>query len=265
MDNFRQRTALITGASSGIGLEFARQLAGRGARVLLVARSEPQLEALASELRTAGHDAHVLPCDLARPDAAEQLHEAVQAAGHTVDLLVNNAGYGRWGDFADFPRDDYGQMIRLNVTALTDLCHLFMPGMAARGNGGVINVGSTASFLPVPYAAVYSATKAYVLLLSEALAFEYRDNGVHVMALCPGATESNFRAVATHNKDTAKSAADQSAESVAREGLDAFLAGRTVFINGSGNRRTVRMTRLLSRKRVLNMVGNLFARRVGKT
>ena len=151
MKAYTGKTALITGASSGIGLALAHALARRGTHVLLTARSTETLKEVAVGIKKTGVDAHVFPEDLSRRGAAQRLHDAVTREGLTVDLLINNAGYGRWGAFDEFARDDYGAMIQLNITALTELCHLFIPDMVTRGGGGVINVGSIASFLPVPY------------------------------------------------------------------------------------------------------------------
>jgi hypothetical protein len=197
MDTYKNKIALVTGASTGIGKAMAIGLAAQGAELILTARSQEQLDALAKEIQGGGGKAHVFIEDLAQPGSAERLHQQVIVAGHHVDLLINNAGYGRWGQFGEFQRDDYAAMIQLNITSLTDLCHLFMPAMVDRGEGGVINIGSSASFLPVPYATVYSSTKAYVLMLSEALRYEYAEHNVRVMASCPGATDSNFRNTAS--------------------------------------------------------------------
>ena len=264
MTSYADKTVLVTGASSGIGLALANSLARRGAHVILTARSTDRLNEVAADVTRHRVTAHVFSGDLSQPGAAQRLHDEVAQAGLTVDLLINNAGYGRWGDFGEFGRADYGQMIQLNITALTDLCHLFIPGMIARGSGGVINVGSTASFVPVPYAAVYSASKAYVLLLSDALRFEYATQGVSIMTLCPGATDSNFKTVAAANLKTGSGAAGDSAESVAEEGLDAYLQGKSYVVPGQGNKKFTWLPRLLSRERVLNMVGQNFGKRIGK-
>ena len=264
MKSYTDKTVLVTGASSGIGLAMAASLARRGAVVILTARSTETLNNVAADIKETGVNAHVFPEDLSQPGAAERLHAAVTLAGLQVDLLINNAGYGRWGDFGEFDRADYGQMIRLNITALTELCHLFIPDMIARGGGGVINVGSTASFLPVPYAAVYSASKAYVLLLSDALRFEYPQRGVSIMTLCPGPTDSNFRAVAATKLSTNLGHGGDAPTAVADEGLDAFLRDKSYVVTGKGNKKFTWLPRLLSRDRVLNMVGHNFRKRLGK-
>ena len=157
MDTYQNKIALVTGASTGIGRAMAIDLAAKGAELILTARSKEQLDALAQEIQGKGGMAHVFVEDLAQPGSGERLHQQILAAGLDVDLLINNAGYGRWGQFGEFQRDDYAAMIQLNITSLTDLCHLFMPAMVKKGEGGVINIGSSASFLPVPYATVYSS------------------------------------------------------------------------------------------------------------
>ena len=264
MKSYRDKTVLVTGASSGIGLALANALAQRGAHVILTARSTDKLNDVAAGIKKTGVNAYVFSEDLSRPAAAQHLHEAVVRAGLEVDLLINNAGYGRWGDFGEFDRADYSRMIQLKITALTELCHLFIPGMIARGGGGVINVGSTASFLPVPYAAVYSASKAYVLLLSDALRFEYAERGVSVMTICPGATDSNFRTVAAPNISADLGDAGDSPEDVAEQGLNAFLHDKAYVVTGKGNKKFALLPRLLPRERVLNMAGNSFRKRLGR-
>jgi len=258
MKSFKGKTALITGASSGIGKAFAEALVKRGAKVIITARSEAGLNAVADELRAAkAPGVEVIALDLAVPGAGAKLAEAVKARGLEVDLLVNNAGFGKWGDFLSVDPAVDAEMVQLNITALVDLSHAFLPAMLARGDGGIINVASTAAFAPIPYAAVYSATKAFVLSFSEALFGECEGRGVHVLALCPGATQSNFAAVAsgasgltTPNMDTAAF--------VAEAGLRAFLGRRTFLITGKGNGRITVLTRLLSRKRVVRTTGRMW-------
>lgn len=176
------------------------------------------------------------------------------------------------GEFTDFDLADYNKMIQLNITTLTELCHLYITDMAKRKNGGIINVGSSASFFPIPYGNVYSSTKAYVLMFSDALNYEYREKGIHVMALCPGATECEFMAVATEKdkevqkiaKEKTSSVSFQTSEEVAKECLDAYEKGKIYHIAGKSNRRTYAISKHLSRKRVLNMVGKMFGQVVGK-
>ena len=168
MDNFSGKNVLITGASSGIGLAMAKDFANREANLILTARSEDKLMQLAKDLSGKGIKTHVFIEDISLPNSAQKLFNQVNAAELEVDVLVNNAGYGRWGNFDECPMEDYENMVHLNVTSLTELSYLFVDQMVKRGSGGIINVASTAAFFPIPYSAVYAATKAYVLSLSEA-------------------------------------------------------------------------------------------------
>ena len=258
MKNYKGATALVTGASSGIGKAFAEDLAARGAKLIITARSDAALQAVATDLRTRFRsEVVVVPLDLGQPGAAARLMEAVNAQGLIVDLLVNNAGFGKWGGFLEIDGPSNAGMIQLNVTALVELTHLCLPGMVARGKGGVINVASTAAFVPLPYAAVYSAAKTFVLYFSEALWGETRDSGVHVMALCPGGTASNFAAVASDlpGAGTGRPGLDSS-ESVASAGLKAFLRRKTVVITGKGNQRLLWLPRLMTRKQIVVAMGD---------
>ena len=186
-------TTLITGASSGIGAAFARKLSARGRNVLLVARSEDKLIALCNELgRLTSIRAQYVALDLQQPEAAAQLFEETKKRDLEIEMLINNAGYGSMGDFAKLDLDRELEMIQLNVRAVVDVTYRFLRPMRERKRGTIINVASTAAFQAVPYMATYAATKAFVLSFSEALAEENRSHGVHVMALCPGVTETNF-------------------------------------------------------------------------
>ncbi|ROO83282.1 hypothetical protein EDD29_0777 [Actinocorallia herbida] len=180
------RTAMVTGASSGIGESFARLLAARGADLVLVARRGEVLEALAAELRGRGVRAEVLAADLTLPDDLAR----VRARAAEVDLLVNNAGFGAFGGFAELPADDHRRQVTLNVTALMELSHAALGAMAARGRGGILNVASVAAYAPSPGSAVYGASKAFVVSFTESLHVEAKAAGVHVTALCPGFTRT---------------------------------------------------------------------------
>lgn len=197
MYTYKGKTALVTGASSGIGQIFARELAARGCSLIVVARSAGKLHALAAELRTQ-HAVlvDVLVADLAQEHAAEQIATQVQELGRTVDILVNNAGFAAYGRFdqVDFAKQ-HGQAM-LNVVAVVDLAHLCLAGMLRRGDGAIINVASVLGYLPTPGSAVYGASKAFVLHFSEALWQECRGRGVRVLALCPGPTKTEFFDVA---------------------------------------------------------------------
>lgn len=223
--------ALVTGASGGIGLHLAEELAQAGHDLVLVARRESALQALAERLRRQGAAVTVIALDLAaEPDA---LVARLAALGLSPEVLVNNAGFGLFGKHADTDLADEQQLIDLNITALTRLTKQLLPAMLARGRGRILNVASTAAFQPGPYMAVYFASKAYVLSYSEALAEELRGTGVSVTALCPGPTASGFQdRAAMQDSAMVKSKSLPSAQSVARFGVQALMRGRTVAIAG---------------------------------
>ena len=196
--NSSRNTALITGASSGIGLELANLFARDGNDLVLVARSEGKLRQIASRLEGEfGIATRVLAADLAKPHAAQELVMTLNVHKVTIDALVNNAGFGLAGPFVATDLDKELEMIQVNIVALTELTKLLLPGMVTRRSGRILNLASTAAFQPGPLMAVYYATKAYVLSFSEAIADELRDSGVTVTALCPGPTDTGFAAVAS--------------------------------------------------------------------
>jgi short-subunit dehydrogenase len=243
MAEFTGKTALVTGASSGIGADLARELAKRGANVILVARRADRLTALAAELTKLGVMAEAVPCDLA--DGAARI--ALAAAHSAVDILVNNAGLGVFGMFAESDWDKVEQMLEVNVNALTHLTHLFGKGMAARKFGRVLMVASTASFQPVPLYAVYAATKAYVLSLAAALNVEYETQGVKFTTLCPGTTETEFFDVALQTKSAFVKRSMMTSAAVAKIGVDALAAGRGTVTAGLANALMALGTRLTPR------------------
>jgi len=232
------RTALITGASSGFGVEFAKLFARDGYDVVLVARSVDKLEALAAQLRSRyGITATVLAEDLTDPAAPATLAAALNAAGITVDALVNNAGFATYGPFVEISEDADLDLLKVNVVALTALTKRFLPGMLARRSGQILNVASTAAFQPGPLMAAYYASKAYVLSLSEALAEEVRGSGVTVTVLCPGPSATGFQArAAMEESQLFQRMAVMDAGTVARIGYRAMQAGQTVVIPGWQNR-----------------------------
>ena len=248
-------TVLITGASSGIGLELARCFAADGSRLVLVARNTAALEALADELRRAhGGEVQVLTADLRVPETPERIFNALQSAGITVDVLVNNAGFGTHGDFAATPLARQLDMVQVNVTALMNLTGLFLPGMIARRCGGVMNIASVAGFQPGPRMAVYYATKAFVLSFSEAIAEELSGSGVTVTAVCPGPTKTNFGNVANFRGSDTVLRASMTAAAVARHGHRAFRRGRFVVLSGFRNFVPTVLVRLLPRIVVRKLV-----------
>jgi len=254
--------ALITGASSGIGLELSRIFAQHGHDVVLVARHEDRLRALADELTGRGITAHVVAADLAAPGAAAAVVSRVQALAVEIDVLVNNAGFGLYGPFLDAPLDTDLSMIQVNIVALTELTKRLLPAMVARRRGRILNVASTAAFFPGPLMAVYYATKAYVLSFSEAIANELQGSGVTVTALCPGPTASGFQAAAS--LEESKLVAGKrlpTAREVAQEGYDALMSGKTVAVTGLSNKVQVLAPRLFPRRMISSVVRRAQERR----
>jgi short-subunit dehydrogenase len=249
-------TALVTGASGGIGEAFARHLAALGKDLVLVARSEEKLRALAGELSSEYRvNTHVIVADLARPDSAAAIHAETERRGIEVDLLINNAGYAKSGDFTGLSFEVQADMIRLNVNTLMELTWLYLPAMRQRGRGGVINLGSTASFQPVPYMAVYGATKAFVLSFSEAVAEEVASDGVTVMALCPGATATGFQATAGVWEEQRDSMVTP--DELVAEALRAFERGQPFFVHGAINKLTAIIARITPPRFVTYLAGRV--------
>ncbi|GAA0544424.1 SDR family NAD(P)-dependent oxidoreductase [Chitinophaga japonensis] len=255
------KTALVTGASSGIGEAFAHRLAAAGCHVILTARSEDKLQQTAAVLRDKYQvQAHCYPGDLTLRETPAALFEKVQRDGLQVDILVNNAGFGKWAPFLNETAATYEDMVQLNVDAVVQLTHLFLPAMLARGEGGIINIGSTGSFQPCPYIAVYCATKAFLLSFSEALYGEYHHRGITVTAVCPGNTRTEFFKIA--NADVKGMPFDTPAR-VADDGLKALLQGRNYKVIGFGNYMQAQSPRFFSRKMIIKIVRGLFEKRVG--
>ncbi len=243
---------LITGATGGLGHAFAGAFAARGCALVLSARDPARLAALAADLRGAhGVEITTVPADLSDPASREAAIAAIQAGGHRVDVLVNNAGFSTIGPLSSLDWRDDLDLVEVNVAAVVRLCHAFLPQMAARGRGAVINVGSTTSFHPLPGQAAYAASKAFVLSFSEALHGEYRRDGMHVMALCPGATDTGFfRAM---GRDvTLPKASPEAVVAAALHGLD---ARRALVVPGLANRlQSALLPRLLPRAVLLRLV-----------
>jgi hypothetical protein len=235
--------ALVTGASAGLGEEFARQLSAQGWRLVLVARRQERLDELAAELG----NARAIQLDLSEPGAAKRLMVDLGEHGESVDLLVNNAGFGLAGKFAELDANRQREMIDLNCGALTELAHVVLPGMIERRSGGILNVASTAAFQPGPGMAVYFATKAFVLSFSEALHDEVKRHGVKVSCLCPGPTRTEFRSVSGFDPKgpTGKISAD--AASVVRAGLKGLEANRAVVVPGLSNKIISQLNRFFPR------------------
>ena len=245
------KVALITGASAGLGVEFARQLSKRGHRLVLAARRKERLEELAGELG----NARALAIDLSAADSAATLMADLEANGESVDLLVNNAGFGLIGRFAKLDAARLREMIDLNVGTLTDLCRAVAPGMVERRSGGIINVASTAAFQPGPKMAVYFATKAFVLSLSEALHEELKPHGVRVTCLCPGPTRTEFGAVAGFGGNGMFDRVAMEAAPVVRAGLAGLDKNHAVVVPGVVNKIGAASTRFAPRPWVRKIAG----------
>ena len=252
--NPQRKTALITGASGGIGYELAKLFAKDGYHIVLVARNREALLYAAGMLReTFEVPVTVMIKDLARPIAPEEIVAELHASGLSIDVLVNNAGFGAWGPFAQTELSAELDMARVNMVAPTQLTKLLLPGMLSRAGGRILNVASTAAFQPGPLMAVYYATKAYVLSWSEALANELRGSGVSVTALCPGPTQTGFhRRAGMHSSRLFHRTMD--AETVAKIGYRGLLRGQTVVIPGFRNRLLALAVRWLPRKTVTRIV-----------
>lgn len=257
MKTYDGKTILITGASSGIGRAMARQLAAPGRTLLLVARSEDRLHDLADTLRAQGPDVAVFPRDLSRPGAAKRLFEQVTEAGYHPEVLLNNAGFGKVGRFETYDAATYDEMITVNVTNLVSLTRCFLPNMLDRGDAGVLNVASTAAYQPVPYFAVYAATKSFVLHFSEALHGEFADRDVTISCLSPGATDTGFQQRAASDPERLKSGA--SPERVAAVGLQALLDDKRTRVAGLTNAIGALMGRLAPRSGLLAVLRRTFA------
>lgn len=245
------QTALITGASSGIGRALAQQFAVHGYDVVLVARSTGTLEEVARTLVTS---VRVLSADLSKTGSAAALVEQLRQGGIQVDVLVNNAGFGLQGEFTALPFDQQIEMIQLNVVTLTELTRLLLPGMLQRRSGGVLNVASTAAFQPGPLMSVYYATKAFVLSFTEGIAEEVVGRGVKVTCLCPGPTETAFADRAGMRGTNLFKAGAMNVEQVAREGFDGWNSGKVVVVPGFANRRGMLAVRLSPRAFVRRVV-----------
>src|ERR1700687_5025437 len=235
MDTSPRPLALVTGASGGIGAALARELARHGHDLVLAARGVAAMEALAVELREQGAGATVIAADLAKPGAAARLADEIARGGLAIDLLINNAGLGAAGRFDRCDPARIGEILQVNIVALTELTRLLLPGMIARGHGRVMLVASVAGFQPGPHMAAYFASKAYVLSLGEALSYELRGTGVSVTVLCPGATATNFFTTAGNDNSIMARHLRRMmpAEDVARLGYRGLAAGRGVVITGA--------------------------------
>jgi short-subunit dehydrogenase len=255
-------TTLITGASSGIGEVFARKLAALGRNVLLVARSEDKLITLCNELgRSNSIRAQYVALDLSKPESAARLFAEAEKRGLTVDLLINNAGFGSMGEFSKLDLAREQNMIDLNVKSLVELTYLFLQPMIERKQGAIINVASTAAFQPVPFMATYAATKAFVLSFSEALWEENRAHGIKILALCPGVTDTNFFEAARGHKPPAR--ASQTPEEVVDTALRGLAHGKGHIISGWTNFLMTQGERLAPRSFIIRLAGRMMRKERG--
>lgn len=257
MDDWRGRWALVTGASSGIGRALAGQLAAVGANLVVTARRAERLEELAAAL-CAEHKIRVAVCvaDLARPQAPQEIYQFCRREGVAVDILINNAGFGAYGEFHTQDAARLLDLVQVNCSAVVALTRLFLPAMVERRKGDVLIVASTAGFQAVPYIAAYAATKGFDLLFGEALAEEMRPYGVRVCCLCPGTTQTEFHAAAGQPEPTKRR--QETAEKVARVGLEALAAGKSYVISGFGNYLGTHGQRIVPRRLVTRVAARLF-------
>lgn len=255
-------TCLVTGASSGIGADIARELAGRGRGVTLVARREDRLKALADELSTKhGVRSEAVSADLSDPGSRQAMVDTIAERGLVVDVLVNNAGFSTSGKFSDTDRAAELTMVRTNVEAVVDLCAAYLPGMVSRGAGAVLNVASTAAFQPIPGQAGYAASKAFVLRLTEGMHEELRGTGVTATALCPGPVRTEFMDVMTGGRGDSVKTPDfvwMSSEDTAKAGVEGMLRGRRVVIPGPLNHVTSWAGTLTPRSVLLPLVRRFY-------
>ncbi|MGO4697874.1 SDR family NAD(P)-dependent oxidoreductase [Paenibacillus sp. 2TAB26] len=256
--------SLITGASSGIGEQFARQLAKQGSNLVLVARSKSKLESLASELRKKyGIKAEVITMDLAKEGAPSEIYQQCRILKVDIELLINNAGFATHGLFEEVSGERQHEEVMLNVAAVVDMTHLFLPDMLRRSSGTVINVASTAGFQPLPYMAVYGATKAFVLSFTQALYWENRDRGIKFFALCPGSTDTSFFNVV--GAEEASVGKKDTPERVVEVALRALKEGKMYVVPGMQNYIGAQLGRFITRKQGLRLVGSMLRPRNGSS
>ncbi|RAV27778.1 SDR family NAD(P)-dependent oxidoreductase [Sinomicrobium soli] len=260
MTKFPYKTALITGASSGIGKIFAYELAKKGINLVLTARSENKLSQISSDLISKFEiKVSYIIADLSNPTSAKTIVDQLINKNIMVDLLVNNAGIGQWANFLDESMETYTSTIHLNITSLVSLTHLLLPQMLHHKNGGIVNIASGAALQPGPYMAVYAASKAFVLSFSEALYGEYVDKGITVTAICPGNTPTEFQKTANANTEGIPGTTP---EQVVKDSVKALLKRESNKIVGTSNYLLSFVPRILPRKTVINLVKNMMNKRV---
>jgi len=252
METYKDKTVLITGASSGIGEAFAKRLNALGAKLILTARSEDKLNNLASSMKTA----IVLPGDLSDKTFPKKLYNQISDKGIDVDIIINNAGFGFSGLFLDSNMKNYKEMLNVNIYSLMDLSHLFLKDMVIKKRGGIINVSSLASYQPMPYFAVYAATKSFVTSFTLALHEEYRDQGINILGVCPGYTKTNFNKRAQISSKSIPGYI-MTSEDVVEQSLKAFSKGKYIVINGKINKFAKFITSMLPTRFAMRMAKNI--------
>src|SRR6516162_9866033 len=249
--------ALLTGASAGIGVALATELAAGGTHLVLTARRRDRLEILRQTLKkTHAIEVEIFVADLAERDAPEKILSFTRQKGLAIELLVNNAGFGQYGELPEVTTQRLLDMVQVNCSAVVHLTRLFLPDMVSRGRGDILILASTAAFQAVPYLSTYAATKAFDLLFAEGLAEEMKPHGIRVCALCPGSTESEFHVVA--GQEQFARANQETAEKVARTGLQALAAGKSYVISGLGNYLGVHSQRIVPRRTVTRIAASMF-------
>ncbi len=254
---WKGKWALVTGASAGIGVALAKELAASGTNLVLTARRKDRLDVHAAALRKDhGVLTEVIAADLAQADAPEKIFVFTQEKDLAIELLINNAGFGQYGELTQVPAQRLLDMVQVNCHAVVHLTRLFLPQMIERKRGDVLILASTASFQAVPFISTYAATKAFDLFFAEGLAEEMKPHGIRVCALCPGSTESEFHSVAEQEAFTMKN--QETAEKVARTGLRALATGKSYVVSGLGNYLGAHSQRIVPRRLVTRIAANMF-------
>lgn len=259
---FKNKNALITGASGGIGSEFAHQLASKGANLVLVSRKETHLQDIAGDIREklGSHiSIEIIPQDLSLINAPQEIYNTLKSKNIHIDILINNAGFGHWGEFIEEPYQRTLDMNMVNVVAVSGLCHLFIPPMIEKGEGWIVNLSSTAAFQPVPYEANYAATKAYVMSLSLSLWQELKDKNIKVLTLCPGFTKTNFTKEANIPETVTKRFKFLPPHIVVKEALEALEKGEPLLVpKGHQDFVTQTMAKFIPLKTKLKITADMF-------
>ena len=259
MNNYKNKTILITGASSGIGECFANTLNLLGAKLILTARSKDKLEDMASSM----NNATAIPGDLSNKNFPKELYDTIKAKDIEVDILINNAGFGFSGLFLESPIENYEEMMNVNIYSLTALTHLFLNDMVKRNEGGIINISSLASFQPIPYFGIYAATKAFVTSFTLSIYEEYRNKGINVLGVCPGYTKTNFNKRA-HMSSVPVAGYLMSSQEVVDQSLKAYNSGKFLIINGKINKFSRFITSLFPKSLSLKMSKSIIKKGMSK-